>query len=301
MKVINIGSLNVDYVYRVDKFLLPGETKHAISRTVNAGGKGLNQSIALAKAGATVYHGGAVGHDGEILCDTLKAAGVHLEFLQKMQLPCGHAVIQVDDEGQNCILLYGGTNICLTEQYIDDLLMHCNSDDIILLQNEANMVSYIIEQAAKRKIRIAMNAAPMNDAVKQYPLDKLTWLVVNEVEGAQLVGQGSYEEIMHRLCLTYPNCTIVLTLGGDGVWYRSATANIRLKACKISNILDTTAAGDTFLGYFLAGILENIDEKSALMRASVASALAIQKQGAAASIPMAQDVIDAIASGNYNI
>ena len=200
MKVINVGSLNLDHVYRVDRFLLPGETKSSQSYKITAGGKGLNQSIALAKAGATVYHGGVVGENCELLSQALRDAGVHLEHLMHLREPCGHAVIQVDDQGQNCILIYGGTNRMLSQQYIDDLLDHSCSDDIILVQNETNLVDYIIEQAARRGVRVAMNAAPMSDEVKGYPLEKLHWLIVNEIEGAQLrLWMGCGQPIPKRL------------------------------------------------------------------------------------------------------
>lgn len=301
MKVINVGSLNLDHVYRVDRFLLPGETKSSQSYKITAGGKGLNQSIALAKAGATVYHGGVVGENCELLSQALRDAGVHLEHLMHLREPCGHAVIQVDDQGQNCILIYGGTNRMLSQQYIDDLLDHSCSDDIILVQNETNLVDYIIEQAARRGVRVAMNAAPMSDEVKGYPLEKLHWLIVNEIEGAQLAGKKNYGEIMDGLRAAYPQTAIALTLGSEGVWYRDQHQDIRLSACQISNLVDTTAAGDTFVGYFLESILSGARERDALVRASVASALAIERLGAAESIPLADEVHKALTSGRYTV
>ncbi|HHY53044.1 MAG TPA: ribokinase [Clostridiales bacterium] len=301
MKVINVGSLNLDHVYRVDRFLLPGETKPSQSYKITAGGKGLNQSIALAKAGATVYHGGAVGENCELLLQALRNAGVHLEYLMHLREPCGHAVIQVDDQGQNCILIHGGTNRMLNRQYIDDLLGHSCSDDIVLVQNETNLVDYVIEQAARRGVRVAMNAAPISEEVKRYPLEKLHWLIVNEIEGAQLTGQKSYEEIMNHLQKSYPQTAIVMTLGSEGVWYRDGHQDIRLSACQVSNLVDTTAAGDTFVGYFLESILSGARERDALVRASVASALAIERLGAAESIPLASEVEKALASGRYTV
>ena len=301
MKVINVGSLNLDHVYRVDRFLLPGETKSSQSYKITAGGKGLNQSIALAKAGATVYHGGVVGENCELLSQALRDAGVHLEHLMHLREPCGHAVIQVDDQGQNCILIYGGTNRMLSQQYIDDLLDHSCSDDIILVQNETNLVDYIIEQAARRGVRVAMNAAPMSDEVNGYPLEKLHWLIVNEIEGAQLAGKKNYGEIMDGLRAAYPQTAIALTLGSEGVWYRDQHQDIRLSACQISNLVDTTAAGDTFVGYFLESILSGARERDALVRASVASALAIERLGAAESIPLADEVHKALTSGRYTV
>ena len=168
MKIVNLGSLNVDHVYRVDRFLLPGETKASKGLNDNAGGKGLNQSIAAARTGAEVYHAGYFGAGSEMLREVLQNAGVHMEWMEDhMDIPCGHTMIQVDDQGQNCILLFGGTNMCLTEAYIDGVLDQCTPDDILLLQNETNLVPYIIEEAAKRGIPCAMNAAPMDDGVKE--------------------------------------------------------------------------------------------------------------------------------------
>lgn len=295
MKIIDIGSLNVDYVYRVDDFLKPGETKSCRSREVFAGGKGLNQSIALAKAGADVYHAGVIGADGEILRETLSKANVHLDFLQRMEIPGGHTVIQVSDAGQNCILLYGGTNRCLTTELADQVISRCDPSDVILLQNETNLVGYIISKAAERGIRVALNAAPMDSAVAQYPLDKLSWLLVNEVEGAALAGSGSEGEIMDRLSARYPNCAVILTLGSEGVWYRLGGKDIRFGAFPVEDVVDTTAAGDTFIGYFLEAMAGGMEERTALIRASAASALAIQRKGAASSIPFRYEVDGALA------
>ena len=153
MKIVNLGSLNLDHVYQVDRFLLPGETKASKSLTDNAGGKGLNQSIAAVRTGAEVYHAGYFGANSDMLRKVLVDSGVHTEWMEDhLDIPCGHTVIQVDDAGQNCILLFGGTNVCLTEEYIDRVLDQCGPDDILLLQNETNLVPYIIEQAAKRPL-----------------------------------------------------------------------------------------------------------------------------------------------------
>ena len=193
MKIVNLGSLNVDHVYRVDRFLLPGETKASKGLNDNAGGKGLNQSIAAARTGAEVYHAGYFGAGSEMLREVLQNAGVHMDWMEDhMDIPCGHTMIQVDDQGQNCILLFGGTNMCLTEAYIDRVLDQCTPDDILLLQNETNLIPYIIEAAARRGIPVAMNAAPMDEGVKAYPIGKLRYLIVNEIEGAALAGMLKY-------------------------------------------------------------------------------------------------------------
>lgn len=292
MRIINIGSLNLDYVYRVNQFLLPGETKSSLSLDVNAGGKGLNQSIAMAKAGCEVYHAGVYGAGGEMLVQTLTKYGVDVHLMQqRTDIQNGHAIIQVADSGQNCILLYGGSNQALTEDYIRQVIGFCGADDMILLQNEINNIDLIIDLAYEKHIPVAMNIAPMGPEVAGYDLNKLTWIVVNEIEGAALAGGGSIEETMENLCAKYPNCGVLMTLGSEGVWLKKGDTNIRMNALKVENVVDTTAAGDTFLGYFLAGITRKSSMVDALQQATCASALAIQKVGAAQSIPDPEELM----------
>ena len=147
MRVLNFGSLNIDYVYQVDHFVQPGETLSSEKLQVNCGGKGLNQSIAVARAGGKIFHAGMIGNDGDILKQALDNAGVDTRYLQKKDVAGGHTFIQVSDAGQNSILLFGGTNQMLTEEYIDSVLSDCEKGDIILLQNETNLVGYTIEKA----------------------------------------------------------------------------------------------------------------------------------------------------------
>ena len=135
MRVLNFGSLNLDYVYQVGHFVQPGETLSAVSQTVNPGGKGLNQSIALAKAGAEVCHAGCIGTDGENLRELLKENGVNTEYLREVPALQGNAVIQVNPEGQNCILLFGGSNQCITEEQIDQTIKNFAPGDWLVLQN----------------------------------------------------------------------------------------------------------------------------------------------------------------------
>lgn len=299
MKIVNLGSLNVDHVYRVDHFLQPGETKASRTMTTNAGGKGLNQSVAASRTGVDVYHAGFYGEGSEILIDALNRANVKLDLLEKKDMPNGHAIIQVDDAGQNCILLYGGTNVCLTEEYVDHVLDACTKDDILLLQNETNLLPYIMEAAAKRGIPAAMNAAPMDEGVKNYPIGKLRYLIVNEIEGAALAGGDTFEETMANLIAAYPNTGILLTLGSAGAWFHDGDRDIRMGCAKVPHVVDTTAAGDTFLGYFLAGMLQKLDPAQALQRATFASALTIQKPGAADSIPNVDEVEAVMAAGTF--
>lgn len=124
MKVLNFGSLNLDLVYAMDHIVRGGETFSADRLDKFPGGKGLNQSVALAKAGAEVYHAGNIGADGGLLMDTLKNAGVHTEHVRVLEGSSGHAVIQVDRRGENAILLFTGANGCVTPEQIDNVLDH---------------------------------------------------------------------------------------------------------------------------------------------------------------------------------
>lgn len=296
MKILSFGSLNIDYVYQVDEFLLPGETKSSKDLQVYCGGKGLNQSIAAAKAGNQVYHAGWIGSDGKMLKTKLEEWGVNTSLIYTTPEKNGHAVIQVDDAGQNCILLYGGTNQKLTEPYIDEVLTGFSEQDIVLLQNETNLVDLIIRKASAKGMRVAFNAAPMKDQVLSYPLELLSWLIINEVEGRQLTGAEKEAEILAALQAKYPSCTILLTLGGQGACCLEPDGSLHRVGTYPVEVTDTTAAGDTFIGYFLNGILRNKPMEEVLHFATAASALCIKKAGAADSIPVWEKVEAAVAS-----
>ena len=289
MKVINFGSLNVDYVYKVDHFLQPGETCAALKREVCSGGKGLNQSVALAKAGVAAYHAGYAGSDGKFLVELMKEKGVMTDYIRNSEESNGHAIIQVDKTGQNCILLYPGTNHLLTEEYIDEVLATADKEDVVLVQNETNLVGEIIKRAAEKGLRVAMNAAPMGEEVRSYPLEKLSWLFVNEIEGGMLSNETDPDKILKALQKAYPETEIVLTLGGDGVAAAGPDGACKCSAFSVKPV-DTTAAGDTFTGFYLEGRLSGKDMETSAKWASAASAIAIQKPGAADSIPSASEV-----------
>lgn len=296
MKILNFGSLNLDYVYTVDHFVLPGETMSSLELMINCGGKGLNQSIAAAKAGNVVYHAGIVGSGGEMLVKELEKNQVDVSFVQTVDQPNGHAIIQVDKSGQNCIILYGGTNQMLTKEQIDSTLDAFGKEGLVLLQNETNLVGYIIEEAHKRGLQTALNAAPMNEKVLGYPLDQLDWLIVNEVEGSQIAGCSPEGDILPILKEIYPHCSILLTLGSRGAccFHQGETYQI---PCHKVDVVDTTAAGDTFSGYFLYTMLHGGTVPEALQLASAASALAIGKKGASDSVPTKAELEAALKNG----
>jgi Sugar kinases, ribokinase family len=300
MPILNIGSLNIDHVYRVDNFVLPGETKHAKSYTIHNGGKGLNQSIAAARAGSQVFHAGVAGRDGGFLVKMLQAAGVDTSLMQTSAEVSGHAIIQVADSGQNCILLYGGTNQMLTVDYVDRTLDAFGSEGFVLLQNETNLVGKIIEKAAAKGLKVALNAAPYSEDVNAYPIDQLDWLIVNEVEGAGIIRGAVDENLLQRLAERFPRAGILLTLGSRGAQCVQNSHYASVGSCKVQAV-DTTAAGDTFSGYFLFGVMQGLSLAETLRLATVASALCVQRPGAANSIPTRAEVEQVLAEGTLQV
>ncbi len=291
MKLVNFGSLNIDRVYQVPHFVRPGETILARNYQCFAGGKGLNQSIAAARAGVQVIHAGAVGADGGMLLDTLSESGVDASQVLHSETATGHAVIQVDSTGQNCIIVLGGANQELTRDYVDGVLASCDPEDIVLMQNETSLVPYVMEQAYSRGFRIAFNPSPADELLLTYPMEYVTWLILNEVEGAQLTGlQGASDsQVLQALVEKYPQAEVVLTVGERGVLYAGQAKSLSCPACKV-HVVDTTGAGDTFCGYFLACTLQGMGVEECLERATRASAIAISRAGASVSIPRMDEV-----------
>ena len=289
MRVLNIGSLNIDYVYEMPHFVQPGETLSSLRLQINCGGKGLNQSIAAAKAGLDVYHAGCIGEEGLFLVEKLAQSGVHTDYIRQVEDKTGHAIIQVDPSGQNDIILYSGANHALTEEAVDAVLAQFSRGDIVLLQNETSCVAYAVRRAWELGLRVALNAAPSDENLKQVPLEKLEWLLVNEVEGAYLARTQEPAEILRRLGQRCPDTTIVLTLGGAGSMAARGGETVHVPAMTVQAV-DTTAAGDTFTGYFLRQAAEGGSLASCLQLATAASALAVTRPGAADSIPSYEEV-----------
>lgn len=292
-KILNFGSLNIDYVYQVDHFVRPGETSLARGRNVFCGGKGLNQSIALARAGAETYHAGAIGReDGSMLLKILQESGVHTDYLFQRDCASGHTFIQVDSAGQNCILLYGGANRTQTETEIEEVLSHFAAGDYLVLQNEVNLVERMILSAKERGMRVVLNPSPMDETIAGLPLELCDYLLLNEVEAGDLCGGGADKEaLLERVRKRFPKASVVLTLGGGGAAYMAPGMDKPLyHGIYDVPVVDTTAAGDTFTGYFIHGISSGKPAGEALKLASMAAALAVSRKGAAPSIPMASQV-----------
>ena len=284
MKVLCFGSANLDHVYKVGHFTMPGETQSCIDYTVKCGGKGNNQAIAMALAGNETYFAGIIGRDGGLLKDTLIKKGVHVDYLKCSEEPTGHAIIEVDSNGQNRIVLYGGTNKTITPEYVDSVLSHFSSEDVIVLQNEINNVPYIIERCYEKGMRIFFNAAPYDESVRNFPIEKVIWLVVNETEGAALSGEQDYESILRALKQRYPNTNILFTMGKEGSRILTDTDDVKVDALEVP-VVDTTGAGDTYIGYFVRGIVEGMSLLETAKLATKASAISVMRSGAVDSIP----------------
>lgn len=290
MKIYSIGSLNIDYVYSVDHFVTPGETLSSDNMQIFPGGKGLNQSIALAKAGAEVIHCAIVGNDGAFLVEQMAESGVDVSKIRKVDSPSGHAIIQVNKAGQNCILLFAGTNYAIDREYVESVLEDANEGDMVLLQNEISCLDVIFEIAHAKKMQIAFNPSPFNDKIKKLPLDYVSWWFCNEIEGEALFGSNNPEEIVNNFIAKYPESNLILTLGKNGSMSKNKDLQLYQPIYESPRV-DTTAAGDTFTGYFLSAVTQNKDIAYALKLATKASSIAVSRKGASVSIPTADEVI----------
>ncbi len=288
MKILNFGSMNLDYVYSVPHFVQPGETLSATHRSICFGGKGLNQSIALARAGVQVFHGGCVGAGGESLCSLLRENGVDVSLLASVQEMQGHTVIQVNPQGENCILLFGGSNRCVTESQILSTLASFSPGDWLVLQNEISGLEILLREAHRKGMVTVLNPSPFEDSIRSLDLGNLSWMLVNEIEVAQLTGTSDPEAAFSILHTQYPGLSLLVTLGSHGsVAFRQTPKGTEIAKEDALSVkcVDTTGAGDTYTGYFLAGLIQGLSLQESMHQASLAAAISVTRPGAADSIP----------------
>ena len=297
-KLVNLGSLCIDNVYSVPNITAAGETVASLEYAVYAGGKGLNQSLAAAKAGARVAHVGCVGSDGRWLKQELSKSGVDVAAVRETEAPSGHAVIQVNPSGENAIVISGGANRTLNDADIDTALRLCDTDDWLLLQNEINKMEDILDRSSKAP-KLALNLAPVDDRIRRYDLTAVDLLIVNEVEAQALSGETGVEDAFQALCARYPACDIVVTLGRTGLRYGKGDDRVALGAFAVQAV-DETGAGDAFVGYLMSALLEGQGVRDALIIGSAAGALAATRAGAASSIPSREAVASLIATSEPN-
>lgn len=289
VKILNFGSLNIDHVYTVEHFVRPGETIAAESYQRFPGGKGLNQSIALSHAGAQVWHAGRIGEDGLWLRERLRREGVDTTLIQVAGDPTGHAMIQVGPGGENAIIIFGGANQCIARDEITNALLGFGYGDYLLLQNEVSCIADMIRIAKERGMTVVFNPAPMTPQVATYPLELVDIFILNEIEAQELTGKTDPTRIGAVMGEKYPQGVTVLTLGAKGaICFDSG--NRYDQAAESVQAVDTTAAGDTFIGFFLAGIIQSRDAQKALASGCHAAALCVSHMGAADSIPRKEEL-----------
>lgn len=289
MSILNFGSINLDHIYQVDHFVRPGETLASSDYQVVVGGKGANQSVALARAGAQVVHVGAINRSDEFILDQLSSSGVIVDDIAKVDAATGHAIIQINQQGENAIILFPGANHSLTEDAIDRVLNAAEKNDWVLLQNETNAIAYIIQRARNLGLHVAFNPAPMKVELTRSVLNAIDLLIVNEVEAMDLMGVARIEVAVEQLQRVYPDLGIIMTLGSFGVRYLKGAENRFVPAFKVEAV-DTTAAGDTFIGYCLAALQHGHAIEDAMKQACAASALCVTKLGAVPAIPTHSEV-----------
>ncbi len=283
----NLGSINADNFYYLPHLPAAGETLAARQVRQGLGGKGANMSVAAARGAARVAHIGAIGPDGTWARDRLMEYGVDTRHIAEVAELTGHANINVDQSGENNIVLYPGANYAITDELIGTALIGASPGDLLLMQNETVGQDFAANTAKTLGLKIVYAAAPFStDAVLRI-LDKLDLLVMNEVEAAQLEKAGERE------LADLPVSDIVVTLGSEGCRWISGSNNgpTSFPAYKVP-VVDTTGAGDTFTGYLAAGLDRGLAMEASIDLALRASALMVSRAGTADVIPDLKDIQD---------
>ena len=291
-KLVNLGSLCIDFVYSVPNIAREGETVSSLGQQQFPGGKGLNQSVSAALAGIAVHHHGSIGADGALLREALEGAGVNVDSILLSDSDSGRAFIQVDGSGSNAIVIDGGANRLITKTQMKAAFDTMGQADWLLLQNEINDLEEVIRQGADRDLKIALNLAPVDQRIKDYPLDMLDLLIVNLVEGQAVSGTSdSGIALAEKISDLLPRTSVLLTEGKNGSILIDCSNRLRIETGSFNvEVVDETAAGDAFVGYFMAGLVESREMGLLLKEASAAGALAVSRHGAATSIPKRTDV-----------
>lgn len=285
-----VGSANMDIVFRVDRAPAPGETLLADSAATYPGGKGLNQAVAAARAGAETTFIGALGSDdhGEELAGVLAADGIASGLVRRVAESTGQAFIVVDGNGENSIIVASGANGILETLTAGDRDAIAAAS-VLLMQLELPVGVVVAAAAAAREAATAvmLNAAPAQELPGQL-LESLTYLIVNEHEACLIAGVDDLETASSRLAALVPR--LIVTLGSSGSLLFDAGAEVARLSAPSVDAVDTTGAGDTFCGAFAAAIAEGRDYVDAARFATAAAALSVQVLGAVPSIPSRQAI-----------
>ena len=290
MKVLVFGSCNLDYTYQVPRIVSPGETLPVRAVSLNPGGKGVNQSVALKKAGLDVWFAGCRGADGDPLTAVLAENGVDTSFLRTVPAPSGAAYIQVTDTGENAILLYHGANYAVTRAQIDETLGFFSPGDLMVMQNEISELTYLIDEGSRRGMRLVLNPSPFDETMRGIDYSKLFLVFINEVEFAGLAAGRDLHVFINDMRVCCPDTRWVITLGAGGSLYFDKDVFLRQPAFP-AEAVDTTCAGDTFTGFFTAALTRGDELGSCLRQASAASAVTVSRVGAAGVIPTREEML----------
>ncbi|MBF0758458.1 ribokinase [Ligilactobacillus murinus] len=305
-RVTVLGSLNVDNIMQVKRLPLPGETMTMSAKKIAGGGKGANQAIAAARSGAQTAFIGKVGADeqGRLMKGYLEDAKIDATSVTLATEETGQAFILLQENGENSILVLGGANQAITDDDIEAAKEKITTADFLITQFETPIEASItaFKYAKENDVVTILNPAPAK-RVPEALLKNVDLIVLNETETELLTGikidaEESWYQAAAKLAKMGVKNTII-TLGSKGAYYKTTTAEGFIKAFKVAT-LDTTAAGDTFLGALSSQLdkaLSNIEE--AIVFASMASALAVQKLGAIPSIPQLNEVNDALGEANF--
>ena len=286
MAIYNLGSINADLFYHVPHLPGPGETLAAASLEKGLGGKGANMSVAASRAAALVSHIGAVGGDGKWARQRLLEYGVDTRHIAVLEaVSTGHAVINVDQSGENAIVLFPGANHEITESAVGQALSESARGDTLLIQNETNQQAYAAAMGRDLGMYVAYAAAPFDAEAVKSVFPYLDFLILNEIEAQQLTESTGFE--VDQL----PVKDVVITLGADGCrWINSVKRTSKSFAAHAVNVVDTTGAGDTFTGYLLAGLDRGMPMEQAIGLAMKAGALMVTREGTADVIPDLKEV-----------
>lgn len=280
MKILVLGSINIDYNYSVGHITTPKETQSSSKMETFPGGKGLNQAVTLARAGMTVQLAGMIGQDGAEVLEKIQDTGVDTSLVRTIDDRTGHAIIQVDEMGQNAILLYGGANLLIDESYVDEVLGGFEEGDVLILQNEISCLQYIIDRAAEKKMFIVLNPSPCTRELLRADLTKVSLFCLNEVEGRAMTSYVQPGDILFHLETLYPDSEFLFTIGSQGAFYKKGANQYYQPAISVAAV-DATAAGDVFEGYFLSLYLQKKSIEEALECATYAAGFSTKIPGAA--------------------
>jgi len=283
MTIVNIGSINRDVVFQVPHFPVAGETITVESIASGLGGKGLNQSVAIARAGGSVIHIGAIGEDGKPLLKQIENLDVKVDAISVLpDVDTGVANVFVDHSGDNAIVISAGANAGIPDAPLIEIMEQVGAGGWLLFQNEVTLTEKVITEAKKHGLKIAYCAAPFNKEITSSLLKHIDLLSVNEIELEQLRQHCPKELAQCRFDL-------LVTLGEKGAYFRTGDVTTKVVSHRV-DVVDTTGAGDTFLGYFLANYAKGVDAGSCLEIANRAAAIQVTRLGAANRIPTAVEV-----------